>query len=59
VALQLQRQGITRVRPLEGGMAGWMASGFPVHAVPGPVIPALAASAETGAASPGGDDSGP
>ena len=31
VALQLKRQGITRVYPLEGGLAGWMALGFPVE----------------------------
>jgi len=31
VALQLKRQGITRVHPLEGGLLGWMALGFPVE----------------------------
>jgi len=30
VALQLRRRGITRVRPLAGGLAGWMALSFPV-----------------------------
>ena len=33
IALLLQRQGITRVRPLEGGLAAWMELGFPVLAV--------------------------
>jgi len=33
VALELTRSGITRVRPLEGGLAGWMALNFPVSAV--------------------------
>jgi hypothetical protein len=56
VALQLARRGITRVRPLEGGLAGWIALGFPVRDVPVPVIPALAASVETGAAPPSGPD---
>jgi 3-mercaptopyruvate sulfurtransferase SseA len=31
VALQLKRHGITRVHPLKGGFAGWMALGFPVE----------------------------
>jgi hypothetical protein len=30
VALQLKRQGITRVHPLKGGLARWMALSFPV-----------------------------
>jgi 3-mercaptopyruvate sulfurtransferase SseA len=30
VALELRRKGITRVRPLAGGLAGWQALGFPV-----------------------------
>jgi len=33
VALQLQRKGITRVRPLQGGLAAWMALNFPVEAL--------------------------
>jgi hypothetical protein len=33
VALQLKREGITRVRPLEGGLAAWMALNFPVRPV--------------------------
>ncbi len=44
MALQLKRRGLTRVRPLEGGLAGWMARNFPVEARPAPVIPALNAS---------------
>jgi len=30
VALQLRRKGVTRVHPLHGGLAEWMALGFPV-----------------------------
>jgi rhodanese-related sulfurtransferase len=30
VALQLKRRGITRVHPLKGGLARWMALSFPV-----------------------------
>jgi rhodanese-related sulfurtransferase len=30
VALQLMRRGIRRVRPLEGGYAGWTRLGYPV-----------------------------
>jgi rhodanese-related sulfurtransferase len=29
VALQLRTKGITRVRPLEGGIAAWLAYNFP------------------------------
>jgi len=36
VALQLKRKGITRVRPLEGGLAAWMALKFPVRPVHDP-----------------------
>jgi len=38
IALLLKRQGITRVRPLEGGLAAWMARGFPVLAVEPPAL---------------------
>jgi membrane protein DedA with SNARE-associated domain/rhodanese-related sulfurtransferase len=38
VALQLKRKGITRVRPLEGGLAAWMALNFPVRPVHRPVL---------------------
>ena len=31
VALQLQRLGITRVRPLRGGFDGWKQAGYPLH----------------------------
>jgi hypothetical protein len=34
VALQLKRQGITRVHPLKGGLARWMALRFPVADLP-------------------------
>jgi len=37
VALQLKHKGISRVRPLEGGLAAWMALNFPVRAVQLPV----------------------
>jgi len=30
VALLLKRKGIARVRPLEGGLDGWRARGFPI-----------------------------
>jgi rhodanese-related sulfurtransferase len=30
VALLLRRRGITRVRPLLGGLEGWRAAGLPV-----------------------------
>jgi 3-mercaptopyruvate sulfurtransferase SseA len=33
VALQLKLKGISRVRPLEGGLAAWMALNYPVRAV--------------------------
>ena len=53
MALQLKRRGIHRVRPLEGGYAGWTQLGYPVVpwetpdgeqeqpvAVPAPQLPA-------------------
>jgi membrane protein DedA with SNARE-associated domain/rhodanese-related sulfurtransferase len=40
VALQLKGKGITRVRPLEGGLAAWMALKFPVRSVQLPVVAA-------------------
>ena len=47
MALQLRRRGVTRVHPLHGGLAEWMALGFPV------VVPALPpARASEGAAAP-------
>jgi hypothetical protein len=30
VALTLRRKGVTRVHPLQGGLAGWTVLGFPV-----------------------------
>jgi len=33
MALQLERAGITRARPLEGGFAAWVAGGHPLEAV--------------------------
>jgi rhodanese-related sulfurtransferase len=41
VALRLKRRGITRVRPLAGGLAAWMALSFPVRELAAPAIPAL------------------
>ena len=40
VARQLKDKGITRVRPLQGGLAGWMALNFPVRRVRRPVVAA-------------------
>jgi len=34
VALQLHKRGITRVRPLDGGLDGWIAREFPVEKIP-------------------------
>jgi hypothetical protein len=31
VALQLRRNGITRIRPLEGGLHLWMTHEFPIE----------------------------
>ena len=31
MALRLKRRGISRVRPLEGGYAGWVAEGYPLQ----------------------------
>ena len=45
VALRLKREGITRVRPLEGGLAAWMALKFPVRSVRLPVVAADGSSA--------------
>jgi hypothetical protein len=40
VALQLRRRGITRVRPLAGGLEAWIAAGFAAVAItPGAPIP--------------------
>ena len=41
MALLLQRRGITRVHPLEGGLARWMTLGFPVGALATPAVPAV------------------
>ncbi len=38
VALRLRGKGITGVRPLEGGLAAWMALGFPVLPVQPPAV---------------------
>jgi hypothetical protein len=31
VALRLQRNGITRIRPLQGGLTLWMSREFPIE----------------------------
>ena len=41
MALLLQRWGITRAHPLEGGLARWKALGFPVRELSVPEIPIL------------------
>jgi rhodanese-related sulfurtransferase len=33
VALLLRKQGITRIRPLQGGLDGWRQLGYPVDTV--------------------------
>ncbi|HVH85373.1 MAG TPA: hypothetical protein VM912_01525 [Terriglobales bacterium] len=33
MALQLKKQGITRVRPLLGGLDAWVERGYPVETV--------------------------
>jgi len=42
VALQLKRRGVIRVRPLDGGIAQWIASSLPVSDL---VVPATESSA--------------
>jgi len=34
VALLLRRKGITRIRPLAGGLEGWRQRGFPLTTLP-------------------------
>jgi rhodanese-related sulfurtransferase len=34
VALLLKRQGIRRIRPLEGGLDGWRERGYPLEHIP-------------------------
>jgi 3-mercaptopyruvate sulfurtransferase SseA len=36
----LKREGIARVRPLAGGLAGWRERGFPVEPIAIKVVPA-------------------
>jgi hypothetical protein len=39
VALLLMRRGITRIRPLAGGLDGWRARGLPLDALaPAPLV---------------------
>ena len=52
MALLLERRGITRVHPLEGGVARWMSLGFPVRALTAPAIPALDNTQPSGDARP-------
>ena len=44
MALRLRRRGVTRVRPLDGGLTHWMTLGFPVAPVAVPVMAALETS---------------
>jgi len=46
VALLLKQRGLTRVRPLEGGLDGWRARGYPLEAIQPPSEPAPAAVAQ-------------
>jgi hypothetical protein len=40
VALRLKRNGITRIRPLQGGLTLWMTREFPVEELTGRLTPA-------------------
>ena len=42
MALLLQRRGITRVHPLEGGLAQWVTLGFPVRELSVSELPVIA-----------------
>jgi len=59
VALLLRRQGIKKIRPLQGGLDGWREAGFPlqevspVDAKTGEAIEALTQVVESGAAGTG------
>ena len=44
MALRLKRYGVTRVRPLDGGLTRWMALNFPVRELVPAAIPALQTS---------------
>jgi len=48
VALQLKRRGITRVHPLEGGLARWVELGLPVRELAASEVPAVEARLRTG-----------
>jgi hypothetical protein len=52
VALRLERRGITRVHPLEGGIARWMTLGFPVSELAVPAIPAVERAQPSGEGMP-------
>ena len=47
MALLLRKRGITRVRPLAGGLGGWRERGYPLapYAVPQPVAEVAAVDA--------------
>ena len=45
MALRLARRGITRVHPLEGGLARWIELGYPVQEVTIDGVPASLAAA--------------
>ena len=48
----LKRRGITRVHPLEGGIARWMSLGFPVSELAVPAIPAIDKAQRSGEGMP-------
>ena len=52
MALQLRRKGVTRVHPLQGGLAEWMALGFSVVELVLPPARANEGAASEGAAAP-------
>ena len=56
MALRLKANGITRVHPLEGGLAGWMTLQYPVTPVQ---VPAAAARASSDAPAAPSAQSGP
>ena len=37
MALLLEKQGVSRVRPLEGGLAAWAAGGHPLESAGTPI----------------------
>ena len=48
MALKLKRQGITRVRPLQGGLRQWMDAAYPVSQIKPAEAPAVPVSSVGG-----------